>query len=388
MVPWYSTKRVFSLCWVVVQEMLFAPKTGARIGTPVVMRHLACCMLVCLSSGCGVQVGGSDDAASAGVWLAAPSDGALFRPGEPLQLAFERSAHAAQTPWRRVSVRIAFDGRLLGSFGFALGNRTMELAIGAAPEGSHVVTADVQGHTIANVTLRVASGALVLHAGEDRQADGSGRAQLDHWGCLLLGASVSSLPGISAARPLHLWLDGERVRTDDGWLVARVAPGGLHVRGAVTDDFGDVSLENETRFDVMPPPRPLMGDARSDELRTRALDALQQSAISEPASAAASGADEDEGSGRRRPVISCLHPTRARPQEALETRARWLAAASEARDWIEWVFAVDSDDEATRRALLQQLQGVTSARVVSVPVGLGFHAEGTCVGEYSSDISM
>ena len=322
------------------------------------------------------------------MWLAVPHDGALFRPGEHVSLVFERSASTAQLPWRRLAVEVTFDGQPLGSFEFPLGNRTMELMLGAAAEGPHAIAAEVEGRAIARVKMHVASGTLALHAGEDWQNAASRHAQLDHWGCLLLGASVSSLPSISPARPLHLWLNGERLRTDEGWLVARVAPGTLHVRGAVTDDWGDVNLENQTTVDVVLPGRPLMGDLRNDESRIQSLDRLQESALLAPAAGIEDGINSestptDTGSRQGRPVISCLHPTRERPNDALATRARWLAAASEERIRIEWIFAVDSDDDATRDALLEQLRGEDDVAVLSVPLALGFHTEGTCVGAWN-----
>ena len=48
-------------------------------------------------------------------------------------------------------------------------------------------------------------------------------------------------------------------------------------------------------------------------------------------------------------------------------------------------YEVDSDEGT---AYGKRKRAMPPAAVVSVPVGLGFHAEGTCVGEYSSDISM
>lgn len=51
-----------------------------------------------------------------------------------------------------------------------------------------------------------------------------------------------------------------------------------------------------------------------------------------------------------RPVISLLHATRGRPDQALAARDRWLQAATHP-DRIEHIFAVDCDDEATQKSV-------------------------------------
>jgi hypothetical protein len=50
------------------------------------------------------------------------------------------------------------------------------------------------------------------------------------------------------------------------------------------------------------------------------------------------------------PKISLLHATRGRPQQALEAREKWLAAATSPKH-IEHIFGVDGDDEPTQRAV-------------------------------------
>jgi len=289
-----------------------------------------CCGAGCGSDECPARPPSCTDPPA--VWLASPRQGAVFRPGEDVTLAFRRRSG------QRVRVAVAFDGRALGDFAFPAGNRTLALVLGAAPAGRHVVRAEANDRLVAELTLHVADGELVLHAGAPPRRAAApaapGRVQLDPWGCLLLGAWVSSLPGVSAGRPLHLWLNGERLRTDEGWLVARVPPGRLHVRGAVTDDWGDVALENETVLHVELPAAGLMGESRSgaEGHRAETLAFYRRLALARqplphprPHSARAAGA---AARSRRRPAISCLHPTRGRPEEALATRARWLAASA------------------------------------------------------------
>lgn len=295
-----------------------APGTGRQ-------SHVLCCLLACLCVASDLPF-----AYESGVWLSVPRDGAIFRPGEHVRLIFQRATHTPQAHWQRVSVAVWFDDDPLGVFAFPSANRSLELALGAAPDGRHVVRAQVDARIVAHITLHVGTGQLALHAGEKGLSNGaSRRVELDHWGCLLLGGTVSSLPGISGVRPLHLWLNGERLRTDEGWLVARLPPGSLHVRGAVVDDWGDVALENHTTLDVVLPDRPLMGHVPPHMLhmRQRTLDYYLHYPLPSFAHAAGGGGG-GSGGGEGRRVISCLHPTRARPMEALETRARWLAAAT------------------------------------------------------------
>ena len=330
------------------------------------------------------------DSAADDVFLSTPLDGSIFRPGETVQFTFKRRSLMFQLPshrlsWRPLSVAVELNGETLGEFHFPDGNRTINLVLDAVPEGRHVVRADVEGHVFAEVTLHVKSGALDLHAGELWRTGVAGGALLDHWGCLLLGASVSSLPGISKERPLHLWLNGERLRTDEGWLVARVPPGMLHVRAAVTDAWGDVVLENHTTLHVLLPPRALMGDARAQAIMQPLL--AQRLAFHHAHSRASPqptrGANRGGGARRQSAAISCLHPTRGRAGEALATRARWLAAASSPH-LLEWVFAVDSDDAETYSALVEALREEAAVAVVRVQVGLAYHAEGTCVAAWNA----
>jgi hypothetical protein len=95
------------------------------------------CLLICFA--CFTQGQHADTAAAeaAGVWLSAPRNGALFRPGEPVQLTFERSRHVAYAPWQRLAVAVAFDREELGEFAFAAGNSSMQLMLGAVPAGHH-----------------------------------------------------------------------------------------------------------------------------------------------------------------------------------------------------------------------------------------------------------
>jgi glycosyltransferase involved in cell wall biosynthesis len=50
------------------------------------------------------------------------------------------------------------------------------------------------------------------------------------------------------------------------------------------------------------------------------------------------------------PTISLLHATRGRPAQALAAREQWLKAAANPRR-VEHIFALDSDDEASKKAL-------------------------------------
>jgi len=51
---------------------------------------------------------------------------------------------------------------------------------------------------------------------------------------------------------------------------------------------------------------------------------------------------------------------------------------------IEWVFAVDQDDEQTRQVLIKNVQGQPGVVVVTVVAELGYHVEGTCVAAWSA----
>ena len=51
---------------------------------------------------------------------------------------------------------------------------------------------------------------------------------------------------------------------------------------------------------------------------------------------------------------------------------------------IEWVFAVDQDDEQTRQVLIKNVQGQPGVVVVTVVAQLGYHVEGTCVAAWSA----
>lgn len=59
-------------------------------------------------------------------------------------------------------------------------------------------------------------------------------------------------------------------------------------------------------------------------------------------------------------VFSLLHATRATPQRALETRAKWLQAAKRPQD-VEHIFAFQDDDEASARELAQSVHVTTPA---------------------------
>ena len=51
---------------------------------------------------------------------------------------------------------------------------------------------------------------------------------------------------------------------------------------------------------------------------------------------------------------------------------------------IEWVFAVDSDDPASRSFLLERLRGEQHVVLVTVEAASSFHGEATCVAAWSS----
>jgi hypothetical protein len=61
-------------------------------------------------------------------------------------------------------------------------------------------------------------------------------------------------------------------------------------------------------------------------------------------------------------LISLLHATRGRPQQAAEARSRWLMAAANP-DAIEHIFAIDLDDEAS--------DPLCTYRHIAIPGGLG-----------------
>ena len=372
--------RLFAVCLIALVLLI----AGARAKTTASEAPPAC----------AVGVGGQER-----VWLSSPHDGAVFRPGEHITLIFARELPRPDRAWARAALTVVFDGEVIGPFQFQAGNRTLSLALAAASAGQHHVRAEMQGCVVAELWLSVAAGTLVLHAGEQGPvAVAGGRAALDHWGCLLLGARVSSLPQVSRERPLHIWVNGERMRTDEGWLVVRVPPGPLLLRGAVPDDFGDVALENQTSLTVVLPDRRLFGTASGDAgvlcARALALELHQRILRSGYGLATTPNVSYHETAGRsdrrtggqatgaKRALISCLHPTRGRPHEALQTRARWLAGAAD-MDAIEWVFAVDSDDEDTLAVLRHQTTGLDKVLLVSVPLGLGFHRQGTCVAAWN-----
>lgn len=68
------------------------------------------------------------------------------------------------------------------------------------------------------------------------------------------------------------------------------------------------------------------------------------------------------------PRISILQPTRGRPEQCLETRDAWLAAAALTGE-VEHVFAVDADDAATRSALQKIANHPLQSIVVCEPLG-------------------
>lgn len=99
------------------------------------------------------------------------------------------------------------------------------------------------------------------------------------------------------------------------------------------------------------------------------------------------GAEDLGFRGRNPVVISLLHATRGRPEEAKRCRALWLETATR-RERVQHIFAVDGDDEASQRALAP-----FQPRVVTSP-GLGCvgawnlaaqHAEGEILVQLSDD---
>jgi hypothetical protein len=58
----------------------------------------------------------------------------------------------------------------------------------------------------------------------------------------------------SAEQPLHLYLDATHFRAAEGFVTAPWPPGVVRLRAVLTDEAGDVALEDELTLHVLPPP--------------------------------------------------------------------------------------------------------------------------------------
>jgi hypothetical protein len=205
----------------------------------------------------------------------------------------------------------------------------------------------------------------------------------DQWGCVVLGvvvvpdedASNRQKPGLisipsqrwNESWERHLYIDGKHSRLpslERGWVTVHRTPGPLRVDAVVTDDMGDVLFAVTAHIRLAAPPPRSAADPAADTWRLEA----------------ALGRAEEV-------LISCLHPTRGRPLEAMAVRQLWMSRARHP-DRIEWIFAVDSDDADTLRQLDRLVRepdngGPGRTQVVRVPLEATFHAEGTCTGGWN-----
>ncbi|EKX34959.1 hypothetical protein GUITHDRAFT_118890 [Guillardia theta CCMP2712] len=217
--------------------------------------------------------------------------------------------------------------------------RGLVLSIGSVEDGQHTIAARLKGREgggSSEVKIHVGEGSLSILVGDEREEE-QNVVRLNAWG----------YPTISPRNPLHVYVNGRHYRTDDAFIVIPVQPGTCHIRVAITDAFGDIVMESNANVTVLPPP-----PAR----QTSVLDLL----------AAASDGDV---------LISCLHPTRGRPEDAIAVRSHWLALARHPMR-VEWVFAVDSDDVEALEGLVSTFRDEENTRVVCVPIDCLFYPEG------------
>ena len=206
----------------------------------------------------------------------------------------------------------------------------------------------------------------------------------DEWGCIVLGMVVVPGKGSEHSRARdsfsipayqwnetwerHLYVDGAHSRlpaAERGWFTVHRTPGPLRVDAVITDDTGDVIFAATARIRLVAPPPAPAPDPTADRRRLRAALELGPEVL-----------------------ISCLHPTRGRPHEALAVRQLWMSRARHP-DRVEWIFAVDSDDVETLVQLGRLVRepgggGPGRTRVVRVPLEATYHVEGTCTGGWNA----
>ena len=206
----------------------------------------------------------------------------------------------------------------------------------------------------------------------------------DEWGCIVLGMVVVPGKGSEHSRARdsfsipayqwnetwerHLYVDGAHSRlpaAERGWFTVHRTPGPLRVDAVITDDTGDVIFAATARIRLVAPPPAPAPDPTADRRRLRAALELGPEVL-----------------------ISCLHPTRGRPHEALAVRQLWMSRARHP-DRVEWIFAVDSDDGETLAQLGRLVRepgggGPGRTRVVRVPLEATYHVEGTCTGGWNA----
>lgn len=170
-----------------------------------------------------------------------------------------------------------------------------------------------------------------------------------------VGGRILEGLGKQGGRRLHWYIDGMHIESSEAAVNLALPPSPrLGVRAVLTDDWGDAIWSQSANISLS----------------------------NRPNSGPRSGGSSEGGV-----VVSCLHTTRGRPEQAVGLRDAWLARAKNASR-VEWVFAVDSDDPESIAYLLPlasdgwKVEGAAT-RVVVVPVASLYHGGGSCVAGWN-----